>query len=163
MYQCKVTCLTPKNQAAKSVESMKKSIIGLNAHRKVIHQKVIRHDQFYWIVECQTPTEANRLVIKASLANTAIKAFYHRLIRTINKANKLAERGSKGIEYIKRWVKNKLTKHYKNDKNKDMLMGQIDHLTKEDLKGFLHIDDLPAMQELLKKELVTVELIDYPE
>jgi hypothetical protein len=42
-------------------------------------------------------------------------------------------------------------------------MEQIDQLTSEDVKGLLVINDLEAMQELLSKELVVVELVDKPE
>lgn len=152
----RITVLTPKNQAAKCIESQKKAMLGHAQSKKVIDQKLIAHNKFYWDVSYETDKEYFDIVAKCSRGEVMIKRFYKTLFKVINRANNLANKFDKGIKWIKSWIIKRIKKIYVN--NPDM-EEYINNMTDDEMKDYLKIDDRAEMEKLLEKDLIKIKII----
>lgn len=151
---------TPKNQAPACIESQKDALVGVTKRHKIIKQKVISHNRFYWIMRVKDQKEAEGIMRKCSLGEVLIKKFYSALFKLIKRANKLAARSSKGIAWMKRWLKKKLDKVSTGNES---MKNQIDAMTDEQFIEWLKITDEEPMRKLLKGDLITIEVLNDPQ
>lgn len=134
-------------------------MLGHKSANKVVEQKVVSHNEFYWIVQCESQKELNHLVNRSVMGDILIKKFYRQLIKWIDRANKLCDKLGKGTDWVKRWIIKKIRKTYKNDERENGFVKQVEELTREDLKGRLIITDREEIELLLQKELIRTELL----
>jgi len=156
----KMTVLTPKNQASKSIENQKKTLIGLGKSDRVIEQKLINDHQFYWIIQPKDQSEYEDILKKAAKGEVTIKAFYRTIIKWISRANKLCKKFGKANEWIKRWIVKQLHKQQGVGGGGDDLIAQIEAMNEQEIKEFIEISDLKEMQTFLQQELFTIEIIE---
>ena len=154
-----INVITPKNQARKCIESQKDALVGITKRKKIIEQKVTAHNKFYWIMQVQDQKEYEGIMRKCSLGETLIKKFYSALFKLIRRANSLAAKSSKGISYMKRWIKKRLDKVSQNN---EAMKQQIDNMTDEDFIDWLKITDEEPMKKMLKGELITIKVLTEP-
>lgn len=161
MGQCKITVLTPKNKAASNVKLLRKTLIGFSRIQNIVTEKVIAHNKFFWVLAYKDEKDFQKISKKVFKGEIMIKKFYARLFKVIDRANKLSDKFSKGIEWIRRKVLKTLKKKYQYDEHND-LYNNIKTMSKEDLKEFIKIEDRKEMDKLLKKDLIKIEkMLDY--
>ena len=147
---------TPKNRAPKAIEYLKDSLLGLVFRPKLIEQKVISHNEFYWILDIN-PDDLERINKKIALGEILIRRFYSVLFSVIGRANKLASKFGKGLSWIRRFLVNRLRKVYK--KNSDMIE-KIEMMTDEELKDYINITDKEDMRQLLDNQMILIEILN---
>jgi len=154
--QLKITCLTPKGKAKKSMNSLKESILGFFKYNKVDEQKILSDHEFYFKYTPKTEKEYNKVIKNAAKCEVTIKKFYSLLIRILSRCNKLANKSSWGLKKARNWVIKRLKKLYGDDKD-NKFVKDIENQSDEEFKQMLNIEDIKDMQELLKKDLIKIE------
>lgn len=154
MKYLKITVLTPKNQAPSCVNTMKDHILGFT--KKVISQNVESHNRFSWIINTTTEKEYLKILKRAAKAEVLIKKFYSILFKVLDKANKLAKKGDRGIL----WIRNKIMKLLRK-KGQDTKF--IDSMSDKDLKEFIKVSDREEMKKLLNNDIVIIHEISEPD
>lgn len=154
--QVKVTVRTPKNQAAKCIETQKQALLGYRASSKVKKQKLVKHNKFYWILEIEQK-ELPEIIKKCARGEIIIREFYKYLFKLLSRANKLATKFKKGIHWIRRWIKKRLKKTGQENQG---MANYIDSMTDDQLIDFIKVSDREEMDKLLAGELITVKTID---
>ena len=101
-YLLKITCKTPKNRANKEVATFKDMVTGFAGHKRVVAEQVIAHNKFILVVHCKDPKEMQYTLAKAAKSEVRIKKIYKIIIKVFDKLNKLAKKGSWGLEKSKR-------------------------------------------------------------
>jgi hypothetical protein len=152
----KINVKTPKNQAKACVESQKDALVGVIKRRDIKEQKVISHDEFYWILECKDRDDLEKVIKKCAKGETMIKKFYSVLFKIIHRANVLASKFKKGISWAKKWIMKKLDKVSKNNQT---MKAHIDSMTDEQFRDWLTITDREAMDKLLAGNLINIKVI----
>lgn len=147
----KVTVNTPRNQAQRCIETQKRALLGNKATRQIVSQKVEAHNRFHWILSTTTDDVPN-ITHNAARGEAIIKKFYAQLIKWIGRANKLAQRSSKALNWTRRWLTKRITAAGQTD-----FADQIRNMSDDDLKELIRIDDLKEMQQLLSGDLITIE------
>lgn len=162
MVKIRITVNTPKNQAHKCIKTQRRSIIGLGHQEKVIEEKVVKHNQFYWIVKPKDDKDLQRMIKKAAAGEVTIRKFYSGLFHIISKANKLCAKFDKGVEWVRRFIIKRLKKvtQFKGDDDKDNLINKVKTMSQKDLKEFIVIHDKEEMQKMLKGDLIIIEEIE---
>lgn len=158
----KINVKTPNNQAKKCIETQKKSLLGLTQSKKVLEQKVIKHNEFFWIIECDSEKEREKIIKKCANGEVLIKKFYSVLFHIIGKANKLADKFKKGIGWIRRFLIKRLKKTSQQsatDKENGMIK-QIESMSDDELKNFIKIHDRESMQKLLSGAIIKIKEIE---
>lgn len=158
MSQCKITVLTPKNKAASNINMLKKTLIGVTRIQNIISEKIVSHNKFYWILAYKDQNDYDKIMKKVFRGEIMIKKFYRTLFKIVDRANKLASKFKKGIEWIRRWMLKTLKKKYQYDESND-LYKQIKNMPQEELKEFIKIEDRKEMDKLLKKDLIKIEKV----
>lgn len=156
--EVKITVMTPRNQAAKSIKTMKDSLLGFNKAGKVKREKLLADNKFYWIIDCEDQKELDGIIKKAARGEILIKKFYSVLFKLLGRANKLAEKTNKGMQWLKRWLIKRLKKTYQDQSDNGMTT-QIENMKDEELKEFIKINDKESMQKLLSGTLIDVEVL----
>jgi len=154
----KINVKTPKGQAAKSVETQKKSILGRALSYKLLEQKVVSDSEFYWILEIEEDRylEVSNKCFKAEIM---IKKFYKILMGTIERVNKLVLKFKKGAKWVRKQIVKRLKK-LSGENNKDNpLFAQIETMPDEEFNTFIKMNDKAAMKKLLAGPLITIEEI----
>lgn len=154
----KITVMTPRNQAAKSIKTMKDSLLGFSKAGKVKKEKLLADNKFYWIIECADEKELDKIRTKAVRGEVLIKKFYSVLFKVLGRANKLAEKTGKGIQWLKRWLIKRLKKTYQDNSDNGMT-AQIENMKDEELKEFIRVNDKEEMQKLLNGTLIEVDVL----
>ena len=150
----KINVKTPKDQAAKCIETQKKALLGMAQASQILEQKLVNDHEFYWVLNIRSHREMMKTIKKCARGEVLIKKFYRTLISLIDRANKLANKFKKGARWMKRWLVRRIkTKTQGNEE----LVNAIENMSDEEFKDFLVIHDRVAMQELLAGDLITVE------
>lgn len=159
--QIKILVNTPKNQAAKAIETQKKMMLGITKAHLVVKQKLINDTQFYWILEIANSDEYIKIAKKCANAEVFIKKFYYNLIRMIDRMNKLASKFKKGADWMRRWLIWNLKKKYKEQHtDENGFISQFESMSDSEFKEFIEISDRKAMEKLLAGPLIVIE--DWP-
>ncbi len=154
----KVKVKTPKNQAAKCIKNQKKVLLGMKKANEVLEQKIVAHNELYWIIECKDDDEYKQIIRRCALGEVMIKKFYNTLIRLINRANKLVKKFKKGGDWIRRFIIKKLNKYYQSQDNE--LVTSLENMDEKEFEEFIEIGDLEAMRTLLAGELITTDILE---
>lgn len=144
IVRLKITCYTPKGQAAKSSQSF--GLRYLSLMNKPIETAVLSDSEFYYIYDLKEKAAHKMMNDKIPSAEWKIRKFYTTLMGVIGRANKLGKRGAWGLEKIRRRIISEL--HRKT---------QEDEKTIEDMIDAIKIDDLDYMLDFLSKPLFKVE------
>lgn len=155
----KLIVLTPKNQAEKSVETMKGSLLGFNLSKRVKEQKVVSNDKFYWIMEIEKEKELNKLSKKVAAGEIMIRKFYRTLMKNIDRCNKLGVKFGKGLSWIKKQLIKRLRKATQQQQNDDFI-NNLESMDEPATAEFIKINDREAMEKLLAKDLLVLEVIE---
>ena len=156
----KVNVKTPKNQAANCIKTQKRALLGMKKANEILEQKLVDHNEFYWIINCKDEAEYIGIIKKCALGEVMIKKFYNTLIRLITRANKLVKKFKKGGDWIKKFIIRKLNKYYQGQDNE--LVKSIEAMDEKEFADFVEIGDLKEMQALLAGDLITTDILkDY--
>lgn len=157
----KLTVLTPKKQAKKSVETMKGSLLGFNLSKRVIEQKVLADNKFHWIMDLKDEKELEKVNKKRVLGEMMIRKFYQILFKNINRCNRLGAKFGKGMGWIKKQLVKRLRKMTKQTQdNHDDFITNIEKMSEPETTEFIKVNDRAAMDELLAKDLIVLEVMD---
>jgi len=156
----KITVKTPKNQAAKCMQSQKEALLGFKKTKSILEEKLINDHEFYWIIPSKDDKETYTIQTRLNRGERFIKTFYKTLIKVLDRANKLATKLKKGTKWIKKWLLKRLKKTYQDPNNG--LVKQIEDMSEEELKEFIKINDKEAIQKLMRGNLIDVETVPKP-
>lgn len=157
MGRMKIVVLTPQGQAESCMRTQKRSLLGFGKAGKVLEEGVIDPGSFYWIIPYEAD-ELPKITHKLAKGEVFIKRFYRVLIRTLDRANKLADKFQKGIKWVRRWIVKKLKKQY-GDNDEEGFIAQVNQMSDDELREFIQITDREAMLALLEKDLITTETL----
>lgn len=155
----KITVRTPKNQAAKCIESQKRALLGFAQAKLVKEQKLVNDHKFYWILEVDGEKDRQKIIKKCAAGEVLIKRFYSALFHIIGKANKLSEKFDKGLAWIRRFLIKRLSKRSQQSTTgkENEMIESVRNMSDHELREFIKIHDKEAMQKLLAGELITIE------
>lgn len=159
MRYLQITVLTPHGQASIGMKLNREAILGYKKSRQIIKEKLLADNKYYYIVPVYNDEEYNDIIIKCARAEVIIKKFYSILIKTIDRANKLATKFKKGASWVKKWIIKRLTKQYGEQDNNGFIE-QIKMMSDEEILDFIKINDRKEMMELLAGELILPIEID---
>ncbi len=146
-----VTVKTPKNQAERSMQTQKSAILGYKEKKKLIDEKLVSHNEFWWKLEIEDD-ELPKLIKNTARGEVLIRKFYQTLFKLLGRAQKLQLKFKKGGQWIKNYLKKKLSK---TKGNEDMI-AHIDSMKDEELTS---ITDKEEIQALINGQMITVEKI----
>lgn len=152
--ELKITVRTPPNQAKPCMVKQRDALLGFKKQKEIIKEKLVDHQTFYWIVPAEDAADQYMMIKRLAKGEVKIKNFYRTLIKTIDRANKLANKFKKGFQWMRRWLIKRLNKDQQTDFAK-----QVEDMPDEELKDFLKINDREAMMKLLAGTLIDVEEI----
>jgi len=97
--------------------------------------------------------ELNKITYKCARGEVMIKQFYKTLFKLLNRANHLASKFKKGVDWVRRWMKKQLKKQGQTDEG---MMNHIDSMSDEQLLDFIKVSDREDMDQLLSGKLISV-------
>lgn len=140
---------------------MKKSLLGFQKQHLVEKEKVLAHNKFYWIIPYQE-NELENITYKLVKGEAFIKKFYSALIKLITKANRMANKFKKGLDWTRHFLIKRLRKQYQNQPNQQDIINDIQNMNDKELREFINIKDLEEMKIFLTKELIKTEQLIKP-
>lgn len=155
----KITVWTPKNQAEKSMATNRMALLGIKHTRKVVEEKLVAHNQFYWVLEVK-PDDVLDITRKCAKGEITIRKFYSVIFKLIKRANRIAEKSSKAGAWLKRWVIKRLKKMSQGQQENDGLVQQFENMNDDEFNDFIKINDEAEMRAFLEGELIKVEEVE---
>ena len=153
----KVLVQTPKNQAAKCINTQKAMLLGYSRIKDVVTQTLINDHSFYWIVDVKDLAEYTKIAKRCGTAEVFIRRFYQFLFRMVDRVNWLAKKFDKGAAWAKNWLVHSLKKKYQSTEGENDLITQIEGMSDSEFLDFIQVSDRVAMEKFLKGDLITVE------
>lgn len=154
----KIDVKTPKNQAAQCMKTQKSALLGYKQLKKVKEEKVVSHDNFYWVLQLENQKELDKVIKRCSLGEVMIKRFYSSLFKLVHRANRLCAKFGKAKTWIKKWMLKRIKKKYQGDTTG--MENYIQNMSDEEFEDFLQIDDEAEMRKLLEGDLITPEILE---
>jgi len=147
-----ITVKTPKGQAKKVMNTQKDALLGFKKGKQLKREELINDSTFVWVAPCDDVKDMNYMIKRLMKGERMIKNFYKTLIKTIDRANRLAAKFKKGTKWVRNWMIRKLKKEQQHD-----IVKQVEAMSDEEIRDFLLIQDRDDMMKLLAGELITVK------
>lgn len=156
--QVMIRVITPRDQAAKCIESQKPFL--LTDAKRIVDQKQISDHEFHWIMEIHSENELRSITKKCAMGEFLIKKFYRMIFKLIKKTNKWGAKGNKKLGKMKDYLL-KLLKKSSPDGNLSNIPIDLDAMVKENPDGsFIEITDQEEIEKMLDGDLISVELLE---
>jgi hypothetical protein len=157
----KILVQTPRNQAAKCINTQKSMLLGYSRINNVVKQELLNDHSFLWYVEVKDLAEYTKIAKRCATAEVFIRRFYQFLFRMVDRVNWLAKKFDKGAAWAKGWLVQRLKKQYRSTEGENDMIRQIEEMNDSEFLDFIQVSDRIAMEKFLKGDLITVE--DAPE
>lgn len=152
----KITVKTPRNQAERSMAFSRSALLGLKHSRNVIEEKLLGHNEFYWVIET-SEDELQEIMHKCARGEMIIRKFYSIVFKLLHRANRIAEKCGKAGMWFKRWIIGRLKK-LTAGQEENGLVEQFENMNEEEFQDFIQISDEEEIHAFLEGELIKVEL-----
>jgi len=151
----KINVLCPDNQAPKTMNSFKNTLLGFGFASSILEEKVLSHNSFYWVLEIEAKKE-EELFKRLASGEVTIKGFYRTLFKNLKRVKKIAKKLKRVSFNILQKLKERVSKQFQHNQAYKDLEENINKMSKEEAESFISEKNIKEWEVFLSKELFKV-------